>query len=120
MQRQPQLPKSPPRNPRVPLQADQPRIGPLALAAGTALCLMLGSGFAPEGSSGALAPLGALAVRPAHAEATTLKGTPMASRAADLTAPSVRDAVPLQRNIDPLTMQLPDAPPDLTPEVGGG
>ncbi|KAG2445719.1 hypothetical protein HXX76_000325 [Chlamydomonas incerta] len=91
-------------------------MGHLALAAGTALCLMLGSGFAPEGSSSALAPLGALAVRPAHAEATTMTGTPVAGPAAGLAAPPVSDAVPLQRNIDPLTMQLPDAPPDLTPE----
>ncbi|KAG2451372.1 hypothetical protein HYH02_003974 [Chlamydomonas schloesseri] len=94
-------------------------MGSLALAAGTALCLVLGSGFAPEGTSGSsstLRPLAALAVQPAYAEAATVEGTPTAGAAAGLAAPPLRDAVPLQRNIDPLTMQLPDAPPDLTPE----
>ncbi|GLC44086.1 hypothetical protein PLESTB_000930900 [Pleodorina starrii] len=101
-----------------PGEPKRPTAASLLLAAGTALSLLLGSGPAPN-VAGLPGPLGPPAVAVAHAEspaAAPLTATEAAGpdRAATA-APPARD-VPLQRNVDPMTMQLPEAPPDLTPE----
>ncbi|KXZ43319.1 hypothetical protein GPECTOR_94g641 [Gonium pectorale] len=94
----------------------RPRAGPLALAAGTAVGLLLSTGLLPEAL-----PIPALGPLPVHAEAPV--ATPTAATASSSSAtialpPPTRD-VPLQRNVDPMTMQLPELPeasPDLTAE----
>ncbi|GIL46956.1 hypothetical protein Vafri_3822, partial [Volvox africanus] len=73
------------------------------LAAGAVLSVLLGSGVGFNG--GLLAPPMA---RAEPALATQTEG-----RGATATPPS---DVQLQRNLDPMTMQLPETPPDLTPE----
>ncbi|GIL98428.1 hypothetical protein Vretimale_3809, partial [Volvox reticuliferus] len=75
----------------------------VVLAAGTVFSMLLGSGMGFD--AGLLASPIARA-EPALAAEAEGRGA---------TATPQRD-VPLQRNLDPMTMQLPEAPPDLTPE----
>ncbi|GFR43555.1 hypothetical protein Agub_g4648, partial [Astrephomene gubernaculifera] len=94
-----------------PEEPDRPRLAAIALAAGAALSLILSPGPSPSPDRGLLS-----ALRPPVAHAEAPAATPVAGLPSFLSPPSSPRDVPLQRNTDPMTMQLPDTPPDLTPE----
>ncbi len=115
------LPRSFPTGPaHVPKQGPGHKLRSLAVAAGATLGLLLGS-------VGPVTPGVPLGARPAHAEAPpTLTATPTLSlpflREKEQPPPLPPQApgdVPLNRNTDPMTMQMPETSAELTAEVSG-
>ncbi|KAG2485859.1 hypothetical protein HYH03_015442 [Edaphochlamys debaryana] len=114
-------------------QSDRPRAGPLALALSTGLGLFLGAALGPAGPDAlALGPGPAAAqeqsasagpvLQPVAIAPADVAGTPaglldrLGLSPAPAPAPG-RGEEPLQKKeVNPLTMQIPEAPADLAPE----